>query len=91
MMWTRTGDAYSSKGSDDISLVVSLLDHRWVVTVAIDGSIVHLSEHGGQDEAFDAALTAAQRARHLRRFMPNAPARSKPDAVPPVPGSTPYR
>jgi hypothetical protein len=79
--WTRSGDHYTTRWSDDINLVVALQDHRWVAAVFFRGDSVHLSEHSGQDEAFDEAIEAALRARHLRRFLPDAPARHKPDAV----------
>lgn len=88
--WARSGDAYSAEWVDGINMVVALQDHRWVTAVFLRGDRVHMSEHGGQDEAFDEAAKAALRARHLRRFMPDVPARPKPDAAP-MPPSGPYR
>lgn len=82
MTWTRSGNTYATGWSDDIALVVTLDDHRWTARVLCFGEIVHMSEHSGQDEAFDAAMGAAARARHLRRFMPVAPGRAKPDPAP---------
>lgn len=68
--WYRRGEEYVDGlfRPSIIELKVARQDHLWIATVTYDGQPVHMSQHGGREEAMTEAKNAAKRAVRVRSY-----------------------